>query len=76
MYALATTVLVAAAAASGAAAAADRPNILMFAVDDLRPLFGKAFGHEEVLTPNLDRFLEEGLVFRNSYVQIAVCGPR
>ena len=29
----------------------------------------------EVLTPNLDRFLDEGLVFRNSYVQVAVCGP-
>lgn len=28
-----------------------------------------------MLTPNLDRFLKEGLVFRNSYVQVAVCGP-
>ena len=56
-------------------APAQRPNVLMFAVDDLRPQFGKAFGYEEVLTPNLDRFLQEGLVFRNSYVQVAVCGP-
>ena len=47
-------------------APAQRPNVLMFAVDDLRPQFGKAFGYEEVLTPNLDRFLQEGLVFRNS----------
>eukprot|EP01051_Picozoa_sp_SAG22_P002875 SAG22_NODE_133_length_18379_cov_34.571937_8_plen_107_part_00 len=42
---------------------------------DLRPLFGKAFGHPEVLAPNFDKFLEDGLVFRNSYVQVAVCGP-
>ena len=27
-------------------------------------------------TPNFDKwFLDEGLVFRNSYVQVAVCGP-
>ena len=25
-----------------------KPNILMLAVDDLRPLFGKAFGYPEV----------------------------
>ena len=53
----------------------------MFAVDDLRPLFGRAFDSPEqstteVKTPNFDKwFLDEGLVFRNSYVQVAVCGP-
>jgi arylsulfatase A-like enzyme len=104
-----------------------KPNILMLAVDDLRPLFGKAFGYPEVRrlarhglraaarqrfvppqnslvlrasasadsesdsvlpthrhvplcpqvqTPFFDKnFLEQGLVFRNSYVQVAVCGP-
>ena len=30
------------------AADSSRPNVLMFAVDDLRPQFGKAFGYEEV----------------------------
>ena len=57
----------------------------MFAVDDLRPLFGRAFcadspmceppGTTAVvdspLTPNFDKhFLDEGLIFRNSYVQV------
>ena len=42
-----------------------RRNILMLAVDDLRPLFGEAFGYPEVKTPNFDKnFLGEGLVFR------------
>eukprot|EP01047_Picozoa_sp_COSAG01_P117525 COSAG01_NODE_46199_length_402_cov_0.811881_1_plen_89_part_10 len=37
----------------------------MLAVDDLRPLFGEAFGYPEVKTPNFDKnFLGEGLVFR------------
>ena len=38
-----------------------RRNVLMLASDDLRPLFGKAFGHPEVKTPNFDKFLEDGL---------------
>lgn len=47
------------------------------AVDDLRPMFGKSFGYDEVLTPNMDKhFLEGGgSTFQHSYVQIAVCGP-
>jgi len=52
-------------------------NFLLIAVDDLRPMFGKSFGVEEVLTPNLDKhFLEGGgSAMQHSYVQIAVCGP-
>lgn len=60
-----------------------RPNVVMLAADDLRPLFGESYGVPEVLTPQLDRFFLRGgkagpgagLVFRRSYVQIAVCGP-
>jgi hypothetical protein len=52
-------------------------NILMLAVDDLRPLFGAAYGVEEVLTPNIDNFFLSGggSAFQRSYVSIAVCGP-
>ena len=35
-------------------------NVLMMVVDDLRPLFGEAYGTPEVKTPNFDRFLTEG----------------
>eukprot|EP01050_Picozoa_sp_SAG11_P017314 SAG11_NODE_2483_length_3304_cov_1.781903_1_plen_100_part_00 len=60
-----------------------RPNVVMLVADDLRPLFGAAYGVPEVLTPQIDRFFLRGgnggagagLVFRRSYVQIAVCGP-
>ena len=49
----------------------------LIAIDDLRPLFGRSYGVEEVLTPNFDKyFLDgQGSVMQNSYVQIAVCGP-
>eukprot|EP00729_Bicosta_minor_P027322 gene27322-24336_t len=52
-------------------------NFLLIAVDDLRPMFGKAFGNEEVLSPNIDKhFIDSnGTAMQNSYVQIAVCGP-
>ena len=50
-------------AANSAAPTLRRPNILMLAVDDLRPLFGRAYDSPQqrttvVKTPNLDRFLE------------------
>jgi iduronate 2-sulfatase len=52
-------------------------NVFLIAVDDLRPLFGRSYGVEEVLAPNMDRhFLDRnGSAMQNSYVQIAVCGP-
>lgn len=55
----------------------ERPNILMIAIDDLRPQFGRAFGNPEVKTPHLDAFFMDGngTAMQRSYVQIAVCGP-
>ena len=56
---------------------ASRPNVLLIAVDDLRPQFGRSFRNEEVLTPHMDSFFLDGggSAFQRSYVQIAVCGP-
>jgi hypothetical protein len=36
------------AISTAAAAAPVKPNVLMLAVDDLRPLFGDSFGYPEV----------------------------
>ena len=60
-----------------AAVAAVEPfNVLMIAVDDLRPS-GPAFNAPEIFTPNIDKhFIEgNGSAFQHSYVQFAWCGP-
>lgn len=61
-------------AASVAARAADRPNVLFFAVDDLRPELG-AYGHSYIKSPNLDRLARWGVTFNRAYCQQAVCSP-
>jgi iduronate 2-sulfatase len=55
-------------------AANDRPNVLFFAVDDLRPEFG-AYGKSYIHSPNLDRLAKRGVTFRRAYCQQAVCSP-
>ena len=55
--------------------AVTKPNVLMIAIDDLRPQFGQAYSVPEVKTPNMDKFVETGTVMQHSYVQQAVCGP-
>lgn len=55
-------------------AQADRPNVLMIAVDDLRPELG-CYGVDRVKSPQIDRLAASGLVFERAYVQQAVCGP-
>jgi iduronate 2-sulfatase len=56
------------------ARAADRPNVLFFAVDDLRPEFG-AYGASYIKSPNLDRIAKAGITFNRAYCQQAVCSP-
>ncbi len=51
-----------------------RLNVLMVAVDDLRPEFG-AYGSNIVKSPNLDRLARSGVLFRRAYCQQAVCSP-
>ena len=64
-------------ALSGPLVAAERPakpNVLFFAVDDLRPEFG-AYGAGHVHSPNLDRLARSGVTFTRAYCQQAVCSP-
>jgi len=49
-------------------------NVLFIGVDDLRPQLG-CYGHKQMVTPNLDRLSERGMLFRNTYCQQAVCSP-
>jgi uncharacterized sulfatase len=58
----------------GTALAGNRPNILFFAFDDLRPLVG-AYGEPEPITPNLDALAAEGVRFDRNYVAYPLCNP-
>ncbi len=50
-----------------------RPSILFIMVDDLRPQFA-VYGRTGMVTPALDRLAEEGVVFKNAFVNVPVCG--
>ncbi len=54
--------------------AAERPNVLLVMVDDLRD-YGGAFTREVVKMPNLDRLRARGTTFERAYVQYPVCNP-
>ncbi|WPJ98220.1 sulfatase-like hydrolase/transferase [Coraliomargarita algicola] len=53
----------------------ERPNILVIMTDDLRIGMLGAEGHPYLKTPNLDRFVSEGVTFNNCYALSPVCGP-
>jgi arylsulfatase A-like enzyme len=56
-----------------------KPNIVFLLADDLRPDCLGVLGHPIVKTPNIEKLLENGFIFRNTYVlgsnSGAVCTP-
>ena len=50
-----------------------KPNVLFIAVDDLRPQLG-CYGHEKMISPNIDQLAADGVTFLRSYCQVPVCG--
>ncbi len=62
------------AMASGINKEQARPNILFFAVDDLRPSLG-CFDDPLAITPNIDKLASEGVLFSRHYVQAPSSGP-
>lgn len=66
------TLLLAALGQPGSAA--DRPNVLLLLVDDLKPSFG-AYGDRWVQSPNLDALAASGVRFDAAYCNQAVCAP-
>lgn len=59
--------------ANAQTAKVERPNILLIAVDDLRPEL-PVYGNEYIKAPNLDRLASEGIVFQKHYVTVPTCG--
>lgn len=50
-----------------------RPNILLIAIDDLRPDLG-AYGHPYAITPVLDSLAGRSSVFTHHFVTVPTCG--
>lgn len=58
------------------AGAAPRTNVLLFTADDLHAESLGVFGSNVPdLTPNLDRFAAEGMLFNRGHVNVAICAP-
>ena len=51
-----------------------KSNILFVSIDDLRPTLG-AYGDTIAITPYIDQLAAEGMTFRQTFCQAAVCAP-
>ncbi len=63
------------ALAGASPAQADRPNVLLIAIDDLNDWVSVLGGHPQAKTPNIDRLAARGTLFRNAHCQAPVCSP-
>ncbi|MFC1763498.1 sulfatase-like hydrolase/transferase [Planctomycetota bacterium] len=53
--------------------AAERPNLVMIFTDDQRHDAVGYTGNDAIHTPNLDRLAQQGLIFRNCFVNTSIC---
>jgi len=68
-----------AALAAGAVCADDkggaqRKNVLLIYVDDLRPEL-KCYGESKIVSPNIDKLAARSLVLNRAYCQVPICMP-
>lgn len=54
--------------------AQQKPNVVVFLIDDLRPELG-CYGNQVIKTPNIDALAKDGVLFQNAYAQQAICAP-
>jgi len=55
--------------------AADRPNVILFLIDDLGATDLRCTGSDFHETPNIDRLAKQGLRFTQAYSACTVCSP-
>ena len=53
--------------------AEEKMNVLMIAVDDLKPMLG-FYGYNQIKSPNFDKLASQSTVFFNAHCQQSVCG--
>lgn len=51
------------------------PNIIYVMVDDLGAADLGCYGSKDILTPNIDQFAKEGILFQQAYSGNTVCAP-
>ncbi|WP_182868002.1 arylsulfatase [Rhodopirellula sp. JC639] len=61
--------------AAAQSAVAEPPNIIYIMLDEWGYFESGHMGNDDLLTPNIDRFAEEGMRFTNAYAGAPVCGP-
>eukprot|EP01006_Ploeotia_vitrea_P039323 TRINITY_DN66334_c8_g1_i1.p1 TRINITY_DN66334_c8_g1~~TRINITY_DN66334_c8_g1_i1.p1 ORF type:complete len:525 (+),score=1.92 TRINITY_DN66334_c8_g1_i1:24-1598(+) len=66
---LSLLVYVVAAGANG-----EQLNVLMIAIDDLRPELG-CYGCGHMVSPHIDNLARQSMVFHRAYVSVALCSP-
>ncbi|MGH8018324.1 MAG: sulfatase [Opitutaceae bacterium] len=59
---------------AGFASAASRVNVLLIAIDDLRPALG-CYDHPTAKTPAMDSLADVGVRFDRAYCQVPLCNP-
>ncbi len=55
--------------------AAERPNVLLIAIDDLNDWVGCLGGHPQAHTPNIDQLAKRGILFTNAHCASPACNP-
>ncbi|MEN8744910.1 MAG: sulfatase-like hydrolase/transferase, partial [Lentimonas sp.] len=72
-YYIVSVILIALSINLVAAERPQAPNVLFLISDDLNTALS-GFGHEQCLTPNLDRLAQDGVQFESMHCQYPVCG--
>lgn len=50
-----------------------KPNVLLLYMDDLRPQLN-SYGHEQIISPNIDALASRSVQFTQAYSNVSVCG--